>query len=232
MLFVLSLVLALLFTLGLNRSISKHPVMWYVIAIALVVFECIYYGLGWYKTVPAWFAIYFTDCFRRGAFPTALFVIVMYTGVLRSDWNITRKLRNVRGELSIIACFLTLGHNLIYGREHFVNLFTNPRSMDPRFFVAAIISLTLIVIMIPLMVTSFQCVRKQMSANSWKRLQRWAYVFYALLYVHIMVLYIPIFSEGLVNIIVYTVVFGCYFLAKVYKCIAKTNIEKKVKKAV
>lgn len=212
-----SLVLALLFALGLSRSISKHSPVWYGISVAVVTFEAHYYALGWEMLFPKWFTVYIMQCFARGAFASALFVLVMFTGVLKSDWGITRKLRRNRGELSIIACLLTLGHNILYGTVHFVKLFTDPFGMEPRLFIAAIISLILIVIMLPLMVTSFKSVRKRLSADLWKRIQKWAYVFYGLLYVHVMVLFLPYFNVQLLNIIVYTAVFGSYLVIKVSK---------------
>lgn len=226
MYFAVSLVLALLFALGLHRTISKHALIWYGIAVAFVIFEWFYYALGWRTAFPEWFTMYFINFFKRNAFPSALFVLVMFTSVLRSDWNITKKLRKNRGKLSIIASILTLGHNLVYGKTHFVKLFTDPGSMKAQYIIASVISLIMIAIMIPLMITSFQCVRKRMRAISWKRLQRWAYVFYALLYAHVIVLFVPKFNQKIFDIILYTVVFGGYLLLKLYK----TNALKAVKK--
>lgn len=210
-----SLILAFVFAMVFNRSISRHSFVWYGIAVVCVILEWFYYSLGIRETFPQWFTAYFVNFFKRSAFPAALFVLVMGVGVLKSDWTVTRKLRKIRGELSIIACLLTLGHNLIYGETHFVNLFTNPGAMKLPHLIAGIISLVMIVIMLPLMITSFQCVRKRMNASVWKRVQRMAYVFFALLYIHVMVLFIPKADKKWLDIVVYTVVFGSYFLIKI-----------------
>ena len=54
---------------------------------------------------------------------------------------------------------------------------------------ATIITLILISMMLPLMITSFKCVRNKMKAKNWKNLQKLAYPFFYLIYVHLMVLF-------------------------------------------
>lgn len=212
-----SLVLALLFALGLNRSISKYPIAWYVASTLLTMGVWLYYLLGFRDVFPEGFTTYFVNPFKRGAFSTALFILVMYVGVLNPKWTITKKLRNIRGELSIIACIITLGHNLVYGKNHFVKLFTRVGEMKIQYLIATIISLVMIVIMLPLMITSFRCVRGRMKAATWKGIQRWAYVFFALIYFHVMVVFVTKASKKWVDIIVYTIIFGGYFLLKADK---------------
>lgn len=212
-----SLVVALVFALVLNRTISKHPGIWYAVAVLIGICEWIYYEQGLRDRFPDWFTIHVMNLFKRNAFAAALFVLVMYVGVLNSDWTVTKKLKNIRGEMSIIACFLTLGHNFIYGKTHFVHLFTNPGAMKPQHFIAAIISLAMIVIMLVLMITSFKFVRRKMNVDTWRRIHRWAYVFFGLIYVHIMVLFIPKIHKKWLSVAVYTVVFVGYFAVRVYK---------------
>lgn len=127
----------------------------------------------------------------------------------------------IRGELSIIACILTLGHNAAYGLTYFRFLFTQPSRLPANQLAAAVCSLVMICIMLPLFVTSFQSVRRKMSGRSWKRLQRLAYGFYGLLYVHIMLLTLPLARAGrggyLLNALVYSVVFLGYGLCRAMK---------------
>lgn len=212
-----SLILALVFALALNASISKYSSAWYWGAVLLVILECVYYKMELMTVFPDWFTIYFVNLFKRGVFPTALFILVMYAGALSPDWIVTRKLKKIRRELSIIACFLSLGHNLIYGLVYFVQFFTNPGKMGLQYCIASFISLVMLIIMIPLMITSFEWVHKRMKGSSWKRLQKWAYGFYALLYIHVMVLWIMHVDRKWLGITVYTVVFGGYLLLKIRK---------------
>lgn len=61
---------------------------------------------------------YLINIFSRGTVAIALLTIVMYTGVLKNSSNVRKKLMSVRGELSIIASILTLGHNILYGMSY------------------------------------------------------------------------------------------------------------------
>ena len=98
--------------------------------------------------------------------------------------------------------------------------------MRPTTLVAAILSLLMILLMIPLMVTSFSRVRSRMSASSWTRLQRLAYLFFGLIYAHVMVLFVPQFSHKYLDIILYTAIFGGYLVLRVTKAL-KVHEQKK-----
>ena len=91
----------------------------------------------------------------------------------------------LRGELSIMASVLAAGHIVAYGQVYFCRLFTQPESMQPVILAATILSLLLLLILIPLFLTSFQKIRRRMKPKSWKKLQRSAYLFYALVYLHV-----------------------------------------------
>ena len=180
----------------------------------------------WVKCSTTAWAFGIVNLFTRGTLPTALFMVVMYVGALDHRRPLVRKLLAIRGPLSIMACILTLGHNLMYGIRHFVMLFVAPETMRPTTLVAAILSLLMIVLMIPLMVTSFSRVRRRMSAASWKRLQRLAYLFFGLIYAHVMVLFVPQFSHKYLDIILYTAIFGVYLVLRVAKAL-KVHEQKK-----
>lgn len=136
----------------------------------------------------------------------------------------------IRAELSIIASILTLAHNIVFGRYHFVTLFTNPKSMSINMLLAAIISVILIVIMLPLMITSFPSIRKKMKYKSWKKLQRLAYIFYGLIYVHVMLIMTPLAKAGnsqyILNVLIYSLVFLTYAAMRIAKAINKKSLNK------
>lgn len=214
---LVSVALTLLFAFGCRNALKKHGVVFYLAAVLIVVLEVIYYQLGIRELAPEWLTVHVVNFFKRGALSTAMFIVVMYLGALDGTRPAVRKLMEVRGELSILACILTLGHNIIYGMKHFVMLFTNPAEMKPNVLVAAILSIIMIVVMIPLMITSFKTVRGRMQASRWKGLQRLAYVFFALIYVHVMVLFVPKSDKKLVDIVIYTAIFGLYLLLRLMK---------------
>lgn len=224
---LVSILLTLLFTLSCQEAVKKRAGLFYALAVLIVVAEVLYYQLGLHDAAPEWLTKYLVNLFKRGALSTAMFIVVMFLGALDSKRPVVRRLMEIRGELSILACILTLGHNIIYGKRHFVALFTDPGSMKPQTFLAALLSIVMIALMLPLMVTSFRAVRRRMSAGGWKRLQRLAYVFFGLIYVHVMVLFVPKWEKKYLDIAVYTVIFGLYLVLRLAK--ARTR---KVRQAV
>ena len=93
---------------------------------------------------------------------------------------------------------------------------------------ALVVALALLVLLLVLGVTSFGFVKKHMRTESWKRLQRWAYVFFGLVYVHLMLMLAPAASRGgeaaLVTVAVYTVVFGAYAVLRVRRALVDRRV--------
>lgn len=87
--------------------------------------------------------------------------------------------------------------------------------------------------MIPLTVMSFPKVRKKMNAKLWKKIQRTAYLFYALIYIHIMVLFMPMAKTGrdgyFLSVIVYSAVFIGYAVCRIRKSILRKKPESTTK---
>jgi DMSO/TMAO reductase YedYZ heme-binding membrane subunit len=239
MLFIISLVLAFVVLLSFASQIKKRP--WLSYAIITVVTTWLIgsyiFGLnGWW---PNWFKEYFFQQFRRGSLSTAVFVIVMYLGIIGDKINGVARLRQIRGEMSIIGCILALGHIIYYGQYYFIYLFTAIDTLLPPHLVATIISIILLVIMLPLMITSFPMIRRRMEPRHWKMVQRWAYVFYSLLYIHIIIMigstiyyYIYDFGpkgivsqeelreeviENIITLVAYSIVFIPYFIIRPIK---------------
>lgn len=225
MIFLIALAAAVIFVILCGKSLRKHPGAYYAAAatIMAVCAVCAYSGIT--AAFPLWFSSWIWPLMARGAFGTALFVIVMFTGALKNGSKAMFTLMPVRGELSIIASILTLGHNVIYGKTYFKAFFTDASVLSGAQLAACITSIVMIAIMIPLFITSFKTVRRKMKAKSWKKLQRLAYGFYALIYVHVMLLSVPMYMRGigsyLINIAAYTVVFGVYAVMRVRKAYMK-----------
>lgn len=221
MIFLISLALAALFIRFCAKSLKKHSVPYYIAAtaIAAAVLLCTVYGVRF----PGWFSTWVWPIFARSAFSTALFVAVMYAGAVPNGSKLMKFLMPIRGELSIIASILTLGHNISYGMTYFRLLFTRPDRLPVNQLLAAVCSLVMLCIMIPLFITSFKCVRRKMKGSSWKKLQRLAYGFYALIYIHVLLLTVPGAQKGsgsyLLTVLVYSVVFLTYGAMRIQKAL-------------
>lgn len=222
---LLSLVLALLLSWYGGSAIKKHAPVFYCGAALLALTTIAVTWSGADSSFPGWMSNYVWPLLSHGAFASALFIIVMYMGALPNGTKAIKRLMPIRAELSIMASLLVLGHNIAYGRTYFVRLFTDTSKMNTTQMLAAICSLIMIAIMLPLMITSFKAVRKKMKPKSWKKLQRSAYVFYGLIYVHTMLLYVPMVQAGrsvyIVNVIVYSLIFISYADMRIRKELLK-----------
>jgi len=220
MLLIISLIIVSLFIYFLKGSLKKHAGIYYigaaVISIAVFLLE--------FLPMPLFVKNNILGIFAKGSIGTAMFVAVMYTGALPKGNKLIAPLMKIRGELSITAAILVLCHNFTYGITYFKMLFIKPEALSATQLTAAIISLVLIIIMIVLTVTSFQAVRKKMKAKKWKQLQRTAYVFYGLMYVHIMLINIPYARLGLgtyiANVVIYSIVFLGYAAMRIAKAVS------------
>jgi DMSO/TMAO reductase YedYZ heme-binding membrane subunit/uncharacterized protein with FMN-binding domain len=221
MVFLISLGLALLLTLPFRDKIIKYHNVIYVVA---VLFAATAVFVSWRAVVlPGFVNSYVVPVLARGGLAGALFVIVMVTGALPNGSYPMRRLMPIRGHLSIIACILTIGHNISYGKIYFVRLFTGASNMPLWQMAAAVCSLAMILIMLPLFITSFPVVRKRMAAKKWKRLQRLAYVFYGLMYCHVVLLNCSRAMgkniSAMFTVWVYTMVFGGYLACRMIKAL-------------
>lgn len=220
MLLIISLIIVALFIYFLKDSLKKHANIYYIGAavISIAVFL-----LG-FLPMPLFVKNNILGIFAKGSLGTAMFVAVMYAGALPKGNKLIAPLMKIRGELSITAAILVLCHNFTYGMTYFKMLFTKPEVLSATQLTAAIISLVLITIMLVLTVTSFPAVRKKMQAKKWKQLQRTAYVFYGLMYVHIMLINIPYARLGLgtyiANVVIYSIVFLGYAAMRIAKAVS------------
>lgn len=220
MLLIISLIIVFLFIYFLKDSLKKHAGIYYIGAavISIAVF------LIGFLPMPLFLKNNILGIFAKGSLGTAMFIAVMYAGALPKGSKLIAPLMKIRGELSITAAILVLCHNFTYGITYFKMLFIKPEALSATQLTAAIISLVLIIIMIVLTVTSFQAVRKKIKAKKWKQLQRTAYVFYGLMYVHIMLINIPYARLGLgtyiANVVIYSIVFLGYAAMRIAKAVS------------
>lgn len=229
--FILTTVVLLAVVMFLHKSIKKYAPVYYIGA--FVIFCISAAGFEIMRTNALLHEI--SILFEHGIVATALFTLVMWTAIFKNGTQIKIRLMSVRAELSIVACILTLVHNFFYGKNYIIWLFTSRERLSTPFVIATILTIVLDAVMLPLMITSFKSVRKKMKAKSWKKLQRLAYPFYMLIYIHVMLIFVSIalqmrqlehydvFWHYVIDSAIYTVVFGMYAFLRIRKALGQKS---------
>ena len=213
MLFLETLAVTLLVVSLLRPLIRKVPWAFYLLCIA---FDVVLIALA-AGALPHWANLIAIPLLRRGFIAISLFVIVMYIGVFPYGSRIRNYYAPIRAVLSICACILALGHICMYFTAYIPKVLAGNQTVPIS--VAMIAGLLLLVLLLVLGITSFGAVRKAMGGARWLKLQKAAYVFYALIYIHAACLLLPPALQGgssaQISIAVYTLVFGVYAIARI-----------------
>lgn len=172
-----------------GKFIRKHNLKLYIGAtiLALVTF------LLRYK-VPI------MEPFTQGYLGLSFLFIVMFTGALKNKSTLSKKLVGVRREYSIIGFILLTSHALKYLLEFLTG--------EIRFEWLGVIPY---VIMLPLFIMSFMVIRKKFTFKVWKNIQRFSYIAYILIFVHL------ILVAEFPNLLVYFILFVPYIILKLVK---------------
>ena len=176
---------------------------------------------------------FFKKIMQRGILAGSLFILVMLAPVLPKSFSGRKTIYLLRGEMAICASLITLAHNLAFGGKYFGALFLGQGHISLMELHAAIVSCLMILLLIPLTITSFQTVRRKMQAKTWKRLQNWSYLFYLLLYLHIFFIYQGALIRGkgeyFFTLMLYSFIFGFYGFLRIRQYrVQKETREKKV----
>lgn len=177
---VQALVLVCLFFLPLARHIRRYPVVFYVLFLlcsAATFFQPLPVGVA-ANTVVQLFASCYTG--------VAIYLVVMFAGALPKRWEVTKRFLSIRSEMSIIGGFVICAHSLKV-------LAMVPLSFSwywgliwaegaiPMMIACGVVGPVLLVCFLIPWVTSFRFVRRRMSHATWKKAQKLAYPFMALL---------------------------------------------------
>jgi len=133
----------------------------------------------------------------QGFIGLAFFIIVMFAGAFKKGSTISKRFKSIRKEYSILGFVVLLPHAVKYLIQF----------LDGSYHVEwyGIIAM---VVMIPLFITSFTVIKKKMNIKKWYELQRWAYLAYAGIFLHLLMI-----GEK-EHTIAYIVIFGLYSLLK------------------
>lgn len=151
------------------------------------------------------------EIITQGLIGLAFYVVVMLTGAFKRDSKLSKRLRRVRKEYSIIGFILLIPHGLIY----IIQFIDGSYPVEWYGIIAMIV-------MLPLFVISFTRIKRKMSIMTWTKIQQWAYLGYALIFIHLIIV-----SEG-ANQIAYLIIFGLYSILKLKNFVLNTTNRRKV----
>ena len=228
MIVILALICSLAFFHFFGKALKKKPVVLYGICILLSLVSIFYPREGGLPFLD----FFFKKIMQRGVLAGSLFIWVMLAPVLSKSFSGRKTIYLLRGEMAICASLITLAHNLAFGGKYFGALFLGQGHISLMELHAAIVSCLMILLLIPLTVTSFQAVRRKMQGKTWKKLQNWSYLFYLLLYLHIFFIYQGALIRGkgdyFFTLMLYSFIFGLYGFLRIRQYrIQKEGKEKK-----
>ena len=228
MIVILTLLCSLAFFHFFGKAVKKKPAVLYGICILLSLVSIFYPREGGLPFLD----FFFKKIMQRGVLAGSLFILVMLAPVLPKRFSGRKTIYLLRGEMAISASLITLAHNLAFGGKYFGALFFGQGHISLMELHAAIVSCLMILLLIPLTITSFQTVRRKMQGKSWKKLQNWSYLFYLLLYLHIFFIYQGALIRGkgdyFFTLMLYSFIFGLYGFLRIRQYrIQKEGKEKK-----
>lgn len=216
--FCIALILGLVVAFGLAKPLRTHSGIFYGVALVLV---GIYSWAVWNSVNLNNYRM-LTFVLQKGYLSSVLLAIVMFTGCLSTANPLKKRLRPIRGELSVLSFIFILGHLVVFMPSYLGRLLGGA-VLKPNVEAAVIVVLILTALFTVLGVTSFKFVRCAMSPRAWKNLQRLAYLMVALYIVHVgFFLGTSVLGgsgKGHGSLVVYCVVVGAYLVLRVRKAL-------------
>ena len=200
MIVLVFLILLTIAAVYFGKFVRKQNIKIYILATILAILAFIFKDMA------------FALPFIQGFLGLSFFYLVMVTGAIKKTNKIRIKLMGVRREYSIIGFIVIAPHALNYT----IQGLDGTRQLE--WFGLIAFSL-----MIPLFITSFVKIRKTMKAVTWNRLQSIAYIIYILLFIHLILNY-----TKTINLVLYLVIFGFYFISKIIFEFKKYFANKKI----
>ncbi len=207
--FLICIVVSFSYALLLTKHIRKHYLFHYSLAVILSLLQ--FSLLLSKEAISNQIVLELSKAFTSGLVGTSLFIVVMFTGAFDVKDPFSKKLRSVRKELSIIASYLLMFHIIYYTVINLINF----SSLSLMMLLVTISGILAAIVMLPLFITSFIKVRKKFTGKQWKKIQKWSYLFYFLVYIHMLVANISPEGVDAEKVSLYTVVFFIYTFARI-----------------
>ncbi|MBU3114258.1 ferric reductase-like transmembrane domain-containing protein [Clostridium lacusfryxellense] len=221
MILIYTLTFVILLSLFCTSSIKKNYRTYYLASTLIAIITTIYEILRISSNAKLYgFALYLEKAFMRGHISIAFFILVMFAGALNPKWKITRRLLSIRAEIAIIASILIIPHSIVY-LVRFILLklpkIIKTGIIPPLYIGYIIIGIIAFIIMIPLFITSFKKFRCKMKSKDWRNLQKKAYIFYFLVYIHILLIMLNEKQIDMLKLSSYSIIFGTYTILRLTK---------------
>lgn len=202
-----------------HSLIRKAPGIFYaaaaVLAVGFVVSEL--------AAVPREVVAVLVVPLQRCYFAFALFALVMLTGVLARNSRLRAFLVPIRGELSILAAILAGAHVVRYAASYFTRLFDVSAPVSMNMYGAFVVAAVLVVLLLVLTITSLRVVKTHMVSSVWKKLQKMAYPFFALVCLHAIIALAPSAFQGsstaIVAVVTYAAVLILYLALRIRRAL-------------
>ncbi|MDR3269782.1 MAG: hypothetical protein LBT83_12055 [Tannerella sp.] len=189
----------------LAKSIKKHPGIYYFIfAIPAILFilRAITGDALIGSSRTSVIGLVMREYVHAAGFSFPLLVIVMYMGALPAHNPYVKRLMMIRKELSVISGFPILIHSWVrigsisgsiaffagtsadmaqHGHTGFGAVLSNS---------AYLLGILMVILFTVLWVTSFDAIHRRLGAVKWKKIQRWSYVLYAMLFLHSILIHV------------------------------------------
>lgn len=205
---LIALATAAAFALVFRTPLVRHSGVCYVCAVAL---GAVFLSGALYQVSPD-LNRELLPFLRRAIFPYALFVVVMYIGVLPESSKLRNYLAPARGPLSVVAALMALCHAAsyleVYAKVALGGFSTAAASTASALVVAVVLS----VLLAALAVTSLNGVRRRMGGSAWRAVQKFAYLFFGLVTLHAVVLLLPSATPGSPSLLAVSVYSGVFIL--------------------
>lgn len=209
--FIIALIICTTISTLLNTQIKRHPQIIYLLV--LIITSLFYLPLLSFQTIKP--VAYISQYFTNGYLSLAFFTIVMFIGTINSNHKLIKKLLLIRTQLSIIGTILLLPHLILLFKICYHDLIKIRFSIP---FISSLLSLSLVILLSILFITSFTKIKRKIKDISWKKIQKLSYLFYLLLYIHLVIVNIPRLKFGFegsaLNIIIYSFIFYVYLILK------------------
>ncbi len=223
---IVVLLAAVAFSWLAAKSLKRLPWVYYALALALSMLSV----FALYEAPPRSVVHVLADCVQKGYVGFSFITVVMFVGVFSRDSRARRVLGPVRGELSIVATLFMIAHVVPYVSGYLAMLgFMG--SLRASVLASLGIAVVLVVLLLVLAVASVKVVRRAMPLWAWKNVQRLAYVFYVLAFVHLAGFLIVPHSSGATGATVALAYYGVLLVAYATLRVRRAVIDSKEKVA-